>query len=61
MPETNVFEDLIGQSPSRRSFARKLGLAGAAVAGLGATRGMAQSASPTDTDILNFALNLEYL
>jgi hypothetical protein len=56
----NVFENLVSQSPNRRSFVKKLGIAGAAVGAVATNRGMAQS-SITDFDILNFALNLEYL
>ena len=56
----NVFENLVSQSPNRRSFVKKLGIAGAAAGALATNRGMAQS-SVTDFDILNFALNLEYL
>src|ERR1700755_1544922 len=45
--------------PNRRSA---LMLGGAALAGLALARGaQAQTATVTDNDILNFALNLEYL
>ena len=49
----------------RRAFLQSLGLATAGFAALGAgvvtTGGVAQAAPLTDADILNFALNLEYL
>ena len=49
-----------GESPFNRRAAVLMG--GAALAGLAlGTRAFAQSATVTDTDILNFALNLEYL
>ena len=57
-----VIQNLVNASPSRRKLLRTLGIAGA-VAGAAAvidTPAHAQS-SFTDIDILNFALNLEYL
>jgi len=50
------------EESSIRSRRNALLMGGAALAGLAATRGaQAQAATVTDTDILNFALNLEYL
>ncbi|WP_263379898.1 ferritin-like domain-containing protein [Granulicella paludicola] len=58
--ETQILDDIIVKS--RRKM---LSLGGAALAGLvvgaGSTKAEAQSATYTDNDILNFALNLEYL
>jgi len=54
----NRIADLIAQAPNRRSFVRKLGIAGA-VLGAATRKGFAQTIG--DADILNFALNLEYL
>lgn len=45
---------------NRRSFVRKLGLAGA-VLGAANPHAEGQTTAPSDADILNFALNLEYL
>lgn len=50
------------EESSIRSRRNALLMGGAALAGLAVTRGaQAQAAAITDTDILNFALNLEYL
>jgi hypothetical protein len=57
MPK-NLFDDLASASPNRERFMRKMGAASATVGG-----GSPSSATEaiTETDILNFALNLEYL
>lgn len=64
MEDKKFFENLIEQSPNRRNFVRKLGLASAmatAAVTVGGNKLEAQSAGPSDADILQFALNLEYL
>ena len=57
MPK-NLFDDLASAFPNRERFMRKMAAASATVGG-----GSPSSAteSITETDILNFALNLEYL
>jgi len=63
MTENKLIRDMIAASPDRRNFVRKLGLAGAmATAALTATSKRANAqAAITDLDIVQFALNLEYL
>ncbi len=58
-----IINDLLAASPNRRRFLQKLGAASAIAGAVAATTGgaaYAQSA-PSDADIVNFALNLEYL
>lgn len=63
MANNGIIKEAVAESPNRRSFVRKLGLA-SAVVGAAATSKFANAATApaiTDVDILTFALNLEYL
>ncbi|MGA8028217.1 MAG: ferritin-like domain-containing protein [Bryobacteraceae bacterium] len=69
MERKSILPEVIAQAPNRRSFVRKLGIASAAasvalmVRGKGGLANAASSPGPTTTDVevLQFALNLEYL
>jgi hypothetical protein len=60
MAKRHIIEEVIAEAPNRRRFLTKIALASAGVAAMGAGL-KAQTSAPTDADILNFALNLEYL
>lgn len=61
MTDKRSLQDLIDQAPNRRKFVRTLGIASALATAALEQRGIAQSTTIQDSDILNFALNLEYL
>lgn len=60
MKKTNFISDVVSASSNRRKLLRTLGIATAAVTA-GGSRMFADPSSPTVVDILQFALNLEYL
>lgn len=62
MTDEKAIKHLSTASPNRRGFIGKLGLAGAVLGAAAAPFAKGQSTTaPSDVDILNFALNLEYL
>ncbi len=63
MSKNNLISDVVAESPNRRSLLRTLGIASAAAgtAFVGGEKLQAQAGGPTVVDVLQFALNLEYL
>lgn len=63
MSKNSLISDVLGEAPDRRSLLRTLGVASAAVgtAALATSKLEAQQSGPTVVDVLQFALNLEYL
>src|SRR5947209_15362664 len=64
MSKKSIIPQIVEAASNRRSFVRKLGVAGAAVGAMGTAAEVADAATgltPTDVQVLNFALNLEYL
>ncbi len=63
MKSENLIPEILSASPNRRSLLKTLGIASSAAGAVLATSGklQAQAASLTVVDVLQFALNLEYL
>lgn len=64
MANKNLISEVAAESPNRRSLLKKIGIASAAIGAAAVTGGVklnAQSSLPSAVDILQFALNLEYL
>ncbi len=64
MAYKDLISDVLEQSPNRRSLLKKIGIAAAASGAAIASGGLklkADPSSPTVVDVLQFALNLEYL
>jgi hypothetical protein len=63
MSKKNLISDVLAESPNRRSLLKTFGIASAAAGAVFATgeKLQAQTSSLTAVDVLQFALNLEYL
>jgi hypothetical protein len=58
MAKKDIIQDVVSRSTNRRGMLKKLAVAGAA---LGASRIPANAQAPSAVDVVQFALNLEYL
>ena len=61
MAKKDIVSDVLAESPNRRSLLRTLGIASAAAGAAIAVGGKLEAQSLTPADVLQFALNLEYL
>jgi Ferritin-like domain len=64
MAVRNIIDQVVSASPNRRSLLKKLGIASAAVTAAGSAGALRLNADPTTPspiDVIQFALNLEYL
>lgn len=61
MSRKSIIPELVDAAANRRSFVRKLGIATAAVGAVGMLSEKADAQTATEIEVLNFALNLEYL
>ncbi len=59
MAKNNIIEEALANSPNRRSLFKKLAVAGATLSA--ASLPLAAQVSPSPSDVVQFALNLEYL
>jgi hypothetical protein len=63
MANKDLIQDVVSSSPNRRSLLRTLGIASAAAGAVASSSGLlkADPSMPSVVDVLQFALNLEYL
>ncbi len=62
MTKNNIIEEAVSKSPNRRSLLKKLAFASAAVGATATSQHQLEAqGTPAPSDILQFALNLEYL